>query len=229
MAKKLVKKRKIKLRSLFIVLLILGGLIFGVYSYLDSSIKNIIIEGNNYLNDDYIIENADIKDYPSFYFTSTFKIKKKLLKSPYIKDVKVKRKFYHTFDIIIDENRALFINNIKKKIVFENKKEIPEDKIINIKNIPRVINYIPDNKYNKFIKKMSLINKNTLRKISDIEYKPNDLDKDRFLLYMDDGNMVYLTLTKFKSINYYNEVIAQLDNKKGILYLDNGNHFQVKG
>ena len=82
MAKKLVKKRKIKVFGLLIVLLILGGLIFGIFSYLDSDIKNIIIEGNNYLNDDYIIEKAGIKDYPSFYFTSTLKAKNKLLKSP---------------------------------------------------------------------------------------------------------------------------------------------------
>ena len=40
--------------------------------------------------------------------------------------------------------------------------------------------------------------------------------------------MVYLTLTKFDMINYYDDVLAQLENKKGILYLDNGNHFQIK-
>ena len=72
------------------------------------------------------------------------------------------------------------------------------------------------------------IKEDTLGKISDIEYKPNEYDKDRFLLYMDDGNMVYLTLTKFKMINYYNDVLSQLEDKHGILYLDNGNHFQIK-
>ena len=75
---------------------------------------------------------------------------------------------------------------------------------------------------------MKNIDENILAKISDIEYVPNDLDKDRFLLYMDDGNMVYLTLTKFKMINYYNDVLEQLEDRKGILYLDNGNHFQIK-
>ena len=44
---------------------------------------------------------------------------------------------------------------------------------------------------------------------------------------MDDGNSVYLTLTKFRMINYYNDVLPQLDGKKGILYLDSGNHFQI--
>ena len=44
---------------------------------------------------------------------------------------------------------------------------------------------------------------------------------------MDDGNLVYLTLTKFKMINHYNEVIPQLEGHKGILYLDSGNHFKI--
>ena len=93
--------------------------------------------------------------------------------------------------------------------------------------MPRLINYVPDNKYNKFIKNMIKVDESVLSKISDIEYLPNDYDKDRFLLYMDDDNMVYLTLTKFKMINHYNEVLAQLDNHKGILYLDSGNHFKI--
>ena len=44
---------------------------------------------------------------------------------------------------------------------------------------------------------------------------------------MTDGNSVYITLTKLKMINYYNKVLTQLSGKKGILYLDSGNHFQV--
>ena len=45
------------------------------------------------------------------------------------------------------------------------------------------------------------------------------------MLYMVDGNYVYITLTKFDSINYYNEIYPTLEGKKGILYLDSGNHF----
>ena len=28
-------------------------------------------------------------------------------------------------------------------------------------------------------------------------------------------------------INYYNDVLEQLEDRKGILYLDNGNHFKI--
>ena len=229
MAKKMVKKRKLRVFRLLLVLLFLGGLFFACFSYLNTDIKNIIVNGNNYLNDDYILELSDTKNYPSFYFTSSRSIKKRLLKSPYIENVEVHKKFYHILEIDIKENKALFINGNKNTVVFENKKEVPMDEEIDVFRVPRVINYIPDDKYSVFIDKMAKIDEDTLGKVSDIEYKPNDLDKDRFLLYMDDGNMVYLTLTKFKMINYYNDVLSQLENKKGILYLDNGNHFQIKG
>ncbi len=228
MAKKIVKKRKLKVFNFLLVLLILTGLFFGVKLYLDVPLKNIIIKNSTYLNDDYIIDLAKIRNYPKYYYFSTYKIKKKLEKSSYIKSVKVKRSFFHVLTIEVVESIPLFYDSVSKKYVLDTKKKVDSDAISSSFRVPRVINEVPDNKYNKLIKSMGLISKDILGKISDIEYQPNNLDKDRFLLYMDDGNMVYLTLTKFKTMNYYNKVLSQLEGHKGILYLDNGNHFQIK-
>lgn len=227
MAKKLVKKRKIKLLPCLIVLLVLGGLSFVVYFFLKLPILNLIVENTTYLNDDYILELAEVKDYPSFWMSSTSNMERKLENSPYISEAKVERKFFHILVFNIDENKPLFINNTNNTVVFSDKEEVSVSDRIDLFRIPRLINYVPDNKYQSFIKEMANIKKDILGKISDIEYQPNDYDKDRFLLYMDDGNMVYLTLTKFDMINYYNDVLSQLENRKGILYLDNGNHFQI--
>ena len=228
MAKKIVKRKKIKVFNLLISLLILLGLSFCVYLLFKIPTKNKKKKNTNYLNDDYILELAKIKNYPEFLLIKNNNIKEKLEKSEYISNVKVSKKWGFILEIKIEENRALFFDMNKRKYIFTNKKEKVEDEI-NIKfRIPRLLNYVPDKKYINFIKKMSEINEETLSKISDIEYQPNEYDKDRFLLYMDDGNMVYLTLTKFKMINHYNDVLSQLENHKGILYLDNGNHFQIK-
>ena len=227
MAKKLVKKRKIKLLPCLIVLLVLGGLSFVVYFFLKLPILNLIVENTTYLNDDYILELAEVKDYPSFWLSSTSNMERKLENSPYISEAKVERKFFHILVFNIDENKPLFINNTNNTVVFSDKEEVSVSDRIDLFRIPRLINYVTDNKYQSFIKGMANIKKDILGKISDIEYQPNDYDKDRFLLYMDDGNMVYLTLTKFDMINYYNDVLSQLENRKGILYLDNGNHFQI--
>lgn len=227
MAKKIVKKRKLRVGRLLFILVILGGLFFGGYNFVKLPIENIIINGTNYLNDDYILELSNLKNYPSFMLTSSRKTIKKLEKSPYINSAKVKKKFFHKIVIEIKENKPLFYSEVDKKMVFSNKESIDVEDY-SLFRVPRLLNYVPDTKYNSFIKNVNRVDEEILGMISDIEYVPNDLDKDRFLLYMDDGNMVYLTLTKFKMINYYNDVLAQLEGRKGILYLDNGNHFQIK-
>ena len=110
MAKKLVKKRKIKFVNLLLVLLILGVFALLIYTILNSKTKNIVIIGTDHLNDDEIIEKAGIKDYPSFFLTKTSKMKKELEKDPFIEKVTIKRKFYHVLELTIKENKPLFIN-----------------------------------------------------------------------------------------------------------------------
>ena len=227
MTKKIVKKKKLKLVNFLIFLLFLVGLFCGGNYILHIPIKNIIIKNTNYLNDDYIIDLAGIKNYPSFILTSSKAMQNKLLKSSYIKKVTIKKECGFILEIDIDEAKPLFYNVTSNKYVLNNKKEVGEESINSNFRVPRLINYVPDNKYNKFFKGMNSVSSAVLSQISDIEYLPNDYDKDRFLLYMDDGNMVYITLTKFKMINHYNEVLTQLDNHKGILYLDSGNHFKI--
>ena len=74
MTKKLVKKKKLKLLPCFIVLLLFGGLSFLVYFFLNLPIKNLIVKNTVYLNDDYVLELAGVKDYPSFWLLSTNEI-----------------------------------------------------------------------------------------------------------------------------------------------------------
>ena len=44
---------------------------------------------------------------------------------------------------------------------------------------------------------------------------------------MNDGIYVYVTLNKFDKINDYDDIVSTLQDKKGILYLDNGEYFEV--
>ncbi len=227
MATKIVKKRKLKVFHFIIFLLILILLVLFVYLMVHSKIKNILIKNNSLLSDEEIITLAKIENYPPFYLTTSHDIKKRLKKNPFIKNVSVKKSFYHVLTLDISENKPLFFYEADKKVVLENEKEVD----INHKEqlrIPRVMNYIPNTKYKSLIKNIKKIDEDILGKISEMTYVPNEYDKDRFLLYMDDDNSVYLTLTKFKMINYYNKVLQQLEGKKGVLYLDNGNHFQIR-
>lgn len=228
MAKKIVKKRKLKLLNFLIVLLVLAGLFFSGVLLSKIPVKNIVIKNTKYLNDDYILNLGDIVDYPSFFLTKSRQVEKKIKASKYIKNVELKKEWGFKFVLEVEEYKALFYNNLTEKYVFDKENSVSKEEISDNFRVPRLINYVPDTKYNKLILKMGKIDEEILSKISDIEYQPNEYDKDRFLLYMDDSNMVFLTLTKFEMINHYNEVLSQLENHKGILYLDNGNHFQIK-
>lgn len=225
MAKKMVKKRKLRVVRLLLVILILGVFLFFCYWYLNTSIRNIIIKNNQLLKDDEIIEIAGITDYPSFYLTTSYQMKKRLEKNKYIRKVKIKKRFYHTVTIEVIENKPLFVNVAENKIILDNKQKVSIDN--KTLRIPRLMNYVPNTKYDTLLKDIKKIKEDILGKISEITYVPNEYDKDRFMLYMDDGNTVYITLTKFKMINYYNDVLKQLSGRKGILYLDSGNHFQI--
>ncbi len=223
-------KKKRRVNKVFKVLFIILVLVFILYIFpcyiLDIRIKNIYIKNNNILTDKQIIEIANLDDYPNYYKINTFKIKKSLKSNPYIKDCKVYKGLFNKITIDITENKILFIRLDTKKIVFENKKEIDYDK--ELLSVPYLINYVPDTKYNTLIDKLNKIDDEVLYKISEIKYDPNKYDEDRFLLYMDDDNYVYVTLTKMNLLNKYNEAITKFEGKKGTLYLDSGNYFEIR-
>lgn len=225
MAKVIKKRKKIKIVAVFLFLLILSIVCYGSYLLMDMPIKNILIKGNIILKDQEIIEEANIEDYPSFLRTTSHKIKKNLQNNPYIASIHVKKTFFNKLVIEIEENSILYIDSKENKMILSNGKSIEIDK--HSIGSAVLINEIDKQYQDKFIKRMSEINKDILRKVSEIKYEPTDLDKGRFLFSMTDGNYVYITLTKMKNLNYYEEVLPQLEGKKGILYLDSGNHFEI--
>ena len=79
-----------------------------------------------------------------------------------------------------------------------------------------------------FVKEFSQINDNIISMISEIEYNKNKYDDKRFLLYMNDGNEVYITISRIELLNKYIDIVKKLNNKHGILYLDSGNYFEIK-
>lgn len=223
MGKKKIIKRKIRLIPVLLLLLIVF-LVYLIYKIVAGiSIKNIYVINNHFLTDDYIIEQAGLTDYPSYFFNFSFQIKNRLENSDYIKSASVSKYFYGVVELKIEENNVLFYKEYDKKYVLEDKKEV--DSIPYDYSPSMLVNYIPDTIYSNFINKYSKLNVNVRSKISEIKYDPSEYDESRFLLYMVDGNYVYITLTKIDSLNYYNEIYPTLEGRKGILYLDSGNHF----
>lgn len=220
--KKKKKKRRLRLKRVFIFLIAISLIGYLIFLLLNRSISNIYIKGNYYLSDQEIIEYVGVDDYPKLIDSTNYKIRKKIKNNKFIKSVKVyKRKFTDLY-IVVEENRPLYYDSIEKKTVL-----LDGTKVNKTFEVPTLINYIPDTKLTKFQKKIKEIKPEILKRISDIEYKPNEVDKNRLLLTMNDGNYVYITFNKLPNINNYINIIKEFNNKKGILYLDSGEYFKI--
>ena len=217
-------KKKLRIKRFLIFLLIIG--IFGVifYSIMDIPINNIIVKGNSLLTEQEVIEIAKFKDDSSFIKTSSFITKKRLIKSPIIKEAKVHKKLLNNIEIVIKEKKPLYLKESDNVVILEDKTEIENHNY----SVPILVGDIPPAKYNSFVRQMKKIETSVLKEVSEIYYKPTEIDEDRFLLAMNDGNYVYLTLTKFNYLNYYDDMLPEFNGRKGVLYLDSGNTFQIK-
>jgi cell division septal protein FtsQ len=88
--KVIIKKKKFNIIKFIIIILFLYLTCYFIFTLLDSPIKNIHIKNNNYLSDQEVIDAAKLNNYPSFLFTSSHSIKKKLLENFLIKDERVR-------------------------------------------------------------------------------------------------------------------------------------------
>lgn len=226
MSKKIKKVRKIRYGRIFLILIILFLIFYLLFNFIDFPIKNIYVKNNTILNDQKIIELAHLENYPSIFKYTEHEIEKKLNKNIYIKSSKVKKVALSKIYIEVEENYPVFYYQSENLTYLSNGTTVKE-----ILNVPEVINYIPDTIFEKFKKNILSIDRNIIGKISQIEYKPNEVDSERFIFYMRDGNYVYLNFKSFDSINNYPTILIQIinkyGNKNGILYLDEGDYFEI--
>lgn len=223
---KKVKRRKFNIKKFGLFIFFLLCIIIGIYHLLKMPIKNIIISGTYYLSDELIIEASGIENYPSFIKTTKTSLEKKLKTIDIIKDVQIHKKWGGILEIEVTEKKILFVERSTGKYILEDKTE--EDLTYQINGIPTLINFVVDDIKDKLIEKLSEVDYEVITKISEIEYSPTTYDEERFILYMNDENTVYITLNKIDEFKKYIEIKKQLEGKKGILYLDSGNYFEIK-
>lgn len=218
-------KKKIKIKSVNVVLALLILYIIGyfIYLFITMPITSIYVEGNTYYKDQEIIRIADIEKYPYTFVYTNKKIESNLLEDTFIKDCDVKKKFFTRVYIKVEENNPLFYYEQENKTYLRNKTKLDG----NDYNVPILNNEIDKKYLDDFIKGINKVDLDILNRISEIKYDPDSVDERRLLLTMNDGNYVYVTMKKFDVLNNYVDFIREFDNKKGILYLNSGEYFKI--
>ncbi len=219
------KRKKLKIKSVLLVFLflILLGVIFFLLSLI--KVKTFIIKNNKYLTDEEVLKELNLDDNSSFLLTNSLLMSDDIKDSKLIKNIDFSRNMYLEVTLNVTEYKMLYYNQNTKKVMLENEEEIDYKS----DNLPVLTNKIEDKEVLKqFNKKMAKVNLETLNMISEITYSPNGIDKERFLFSMNDGNYVFLTITKLTKINDYKKIVESMEDRKGILYLDYGNYFVPK-
>ena len=219
------KRRVFKVKNILLLLFLFLGIVGLVYYGVTMPVKNVYIKGNYILSDGEIMKISALDKYPSFLLTSSKSIRDKIIKNSYIKDVKIFKKFGNVIELSVIEYSAVFIQ--QDKIILSNGEQL--DNTYNLSDVPTLINEVSNLKlYRRMSSKFGGVDRDILRQISEVEYSPVSVDDERFLLYMNDGNLVYITLTKIDKLNKYNEIRDKLDNRLGIIYLDSGNYVELR-
>ena len=223
MKKKKKKKFRVKRALLVVFILLVISLIIYIISLL--KIKTFYVYNNNYLTDQEVLDILKLNKKSSFLLSNTLTEKAIISKNKRIKDVKIKKTLALEIKVYVTEYKILFYDAENKYSVLEGGEHI--DYIDD--NSPVLVNKVEDQEiYKKFINKMNKVDNTILDVISEIKYVPNGIDKERFLFSMNDGNYVYVTISKLTKINEYRSVIDSVEDKRGILYLDYGNYFVPK-
>lgn len=224
MAKKK-KKRVFKVKNIILFFVLFCGIFLLIYYGITMPVKNIYVKGNQIVSDQEILQLSGLDQYPSFLLTSYSSIRKGILKSPYVGGVRVHKKMGNIVVVDISEYSPICL--FGDSVILENGQVLENQ--YHLSDVPLLLNEIADQKiYSKFVKKMGSVDQNILRQVSEIEYRPLEVDEERFLLYMNDGNLVYITLTKILKLNKYNQIRDKLDGHTGIIYLDSGDYVEIK-
>ena len=214
--KKVKKKVKLKFIPLLLMFLILVMLFF-LFKHI-SKIKPslILIRGNELLSDREIINGGNLREFKYFSFNNTSK--EKLEKNKIIKKVDIKRKFLFTIEVTIEEKKVILYEKTSSLYILEDNEKVKINKNI---EVPVLNNKIINTVEKSFINKFSLLNKSVKYRISEIFYQPTEYDSALFLMYMKDGNHVYVNVSNLEKLNHYDKTVESIGyDKKGIFRFD---------
>lgn len=217
-----VKKRRLNIKRVFILALIIFLVCLVIYYSFKLRVSSISVSGNKYVSDSEIIKSSHVLK-SRFLTISSSNACKKIKKNDFIDACEIKKSWWLKIEIIVSENRPLFIYKETGNLILSNGNQTDKKDIY---GVPTLINYVPNKILDKFISGLKSVDSDIIQSISEIEYTPSQnsdgdyIDEERFMLSMNDGNIVYINTRNIKVLNKYEKIYASIGNKKGYFNFD---------
>lgn len=231
---KLKQARKKKANRRLVFYLSIFFILISVIVYIQSplsDVKTVNITGNSYVTEKELTKMAQLDDSPNIWTISKKNMEQKIRESPLIQSVEVKKKMPQTVQISVSEYDM--VGYVKQDDYFlpvlENGEKISElkSKMMTGK-APLMLDFTEEIYLEKISEELNELPQNIRKLISEIHWNPRDDNKNKILLYMNDGFTVDGTIRDFsEKMKVYPSIVSQLPgDEKGIIHIGVGAYFE---
>lgn len=233
--KRLKKKIKSFFFSLFIIIIV--GIVFYFASPL-SKLSVIYFEGINYIKRSELLELTGISYEELFFKLDLKQIEQSIREHPLVKEAKVVKEGVNKLRVEVVEKDVIACIQIDQVMSYV----LSDGKTIETTggakaNCQGVIIYglsqedLEQSTLKLFVKSVSQLDSIFYSLIKEVKYEPMYGDKNRFSLFLTDGNTVNVnSYTMVNKLKYYQTMVEQVKklygDVKGTYHLDVGDHFE---
>ncbi len=215
---KTVVKRRLNIKRVFLLVVLFSLAFMLIKEVFKLEIDTILVSGNDYLSASDIIDVSGLKIENSFLKVSKREVCKNIKTLSLVDSCTLKKSLDRKVKIIITENKPLFYYLNEEKVVLSSMDAV---ELENTFGIPTLINYVPEKVLDEFTSGLSHISGDIIRSISEIEYTPSTnskgayIDEERFMLSMNDGNIIYINNKHLDILESYDKIYAHVSLKTG--------------
>lgn len=231
---KLKQARKKKANRRLIFYLSIFFFLIAIIVYLQSPLSHvntITVKGNSFVTDESIIKQSELTADANIWMINKSTIKTAISKNPIVKSVEVDRKLPWTVEIKISEHKLS--GYIKKENSYY--PILGNGKILNTfgessfnGDAPLLLGFTEEDSLHSMTSELKKLPESISNLISEIHWKPTDENKNKIILFMNDGFIVDGTIRNFaEKINVYPSIVSQLEpGSKGIVHIGVGVYFE---
>ncbi|WP_163654358.1 cell division protein FtsQ/DivIB [Listeria sp. PSOL-1] len=196
-----------------------------------SKVGGIYVNGTKQLTENEVRAESGIKEKQFVFAINNKKVSQTLQKNKLIKKAEVKKEGINHYQINITENNtigyqqkgALYYDILENGYLMNSRaRKFP------IGNQMIFVGFKNGETLKAMVKELKQLPEDVKQAISEIHLQPEKNDKERILLYMNDGNKVSATISSFaEKMKYYPSIVGQLKpGQKGTIDLEVGSYFQ---
>lgn len=226
------QSRKKKANRRLVFYLTIFFLLISVIVYLQSplsNVKQIVISGNSFVAEKEVIELSEVTHKTNIWAIDKKQIEKEINDHPVIESVDVKRKLPSTIEIKITEYELVgYLKNGDEIQPILGSGVILPVHIQSLGEAPLIIGFTEESYLKDMTGELEKLPQSILNLISEIHWEPTEENKNKVILYMNDGFLVEGTIRNLANkMQVYPSIVSQLEpDSKGIIHIGVGAYFE---